>query len=759
MALHAVRSTTFPMLHRIRPGPWTLLFAAALVVRAQEQAPSTPPGAPATNTPAFPTTMVVTGTRTARGILETPVRTEVVTAQDMAITGSPKLADVLEYQTGLRVESNCQNCNTTEIRMLGLQQRYISMLTDGMATFSGLAGVYGIEQIPMALIDRIEVVKGGASALYGPSAVAGVVNIIPRDPTHTHATMNFSYNWMEGSVSGNRPNTDANGVFEWANKGGTVGFTAYGIQSFVQGLDVNGDDFTEVARRDLLGGGIRAVFKPTPAVKLSMDYLHTHEDRRGGEDDEGLGIRANEALLNEELKSTRDVGSILLKHTPSEKFDYQLGFSAANTTRDSYYGGIAPLGYAPPGSAGHDPAVAARLSTRFPQYAGAFADPNGPFYNPDWTEELGFGVTDNLLTMTDVSANTYLNERHTLTYGFQFRYETIVDASGLGRVVDDSYLNHGGFIQHDWKLADPLELIYGLRMDKHSLVDAVIASPRVALKWSPRPDFDLRLAVATGFRAPELFDEDLHISNVGGALEVVSLSPDLREESAITYSVAPQWRLNQNWQLEGNLFLTRISDVFFNDQSSDDPSTSGVIESTKINAGDAAVYGVEMNLVYQNGWFSAEIGYVEQRSRYGDAQLAIGMDGDPVNNPIFVRDFERTPNRYGVIKFIYDTGVWSLFAAGKLTGPMEVPHVVSDELSGELIGNALRESSYFLIVDLGASYTWRLPGHTLVTAQIGIRNLFNDYQDDLDRGPFRDSAYVYGPRFPRTVHAGLKVEF
>jgi len=703
--------------------------------------------------------VVTTGTRTEKSVLETPVRTEVITAQDIAVTVSPKLADVLEYQTGLRVESNCQNCNASEIRMLGLQQRYISLLTDGMATFSGLAAAYGIEQIPTTIIDRIEVVKGGASALYGPSAVAGVVNVIPRDPTHTHATLDFNYNWMDGSASGSRPNTDANGVFEWANKSGTVGFTAYGMQSFVQGLDVNDDDFTDISRRDFYGGGIRGVFKPVSEIKLTLEYLHTIEDRRGGEDDDALDIRDNETFISEHTETSRDVGVLGFKHAPTEKFDYQLGFSAASTARDSYYGGVGSLGYAPPGTPGFDPAVPARLAARFPQYAAALADPNGVFYNPDWTPELGYGATEDLLLMTDVSANNYLAERHTLTYGFQFRYETLEDASGLGRTVDDVYEDYGGFLQHDWKLLDPLELIYGLRLDKHSKVEDPIVSPRAALKWTPRPQFDLRLAVATGFRAPELFDEDLHVCNVGGEQEVVTLSPDLKEESSITYSLGPDWRITPHWELEGNLFLTQLRDAFFNDQSTDDPATPGVIETTKINAGDANVYGVELNLIYRNGPFTGELGYVEQRSRYADSQLALGTPGDPVDNPIYVRDFERTPNRYGVLKLTYNPGPWSIFAAGKLTGPMEVPHVISDEITGDLTRNELAKSPYYFTVDLGASYTWKLKGHTQLTAQAGIKNLFNDFQDDLDKGPFRDAAYVYGPRFPRTVYAGLRLEF
>ena len=235
-----------------RPGPWIVSALLAAMVPAVGQEPSSPPessGAPAM----ILGPVVITGTRTERRILEVPVRTELITAEEINLTGSLKLADIIEYQPGLRVESNCQNCNTSEIRMLGLQQRYIAILTDGMPMFSGLAGVYGIEQIPTGTIEQIEVVKGGGSTLYGPNAVAGVVNIIPRTPTHAHARLDGQYSFMEGDQSGDRPNTDFTGTFEYATKDQKWGVLAYGLQNFVRGVDVTGDEFTEVSRRDLLG--------------------------------------------------------------------------------------------------------------------------------------------------------------------------------------------------------------------------------------------------------------------------------------------------------------------------------------------------------------------------------------------------------------------------------------------------------------------------------------------------------------------------
>lgn len=702
--------------------------------------------------------MVITGTRTERTIDETPVRTELVQAREIQMTNAQKVADVIEYQTGLRVESNCSNCNTSEIRMLGLQQRYLALLNDGNVTFSGLAGVYGIEQIPTGILDRIEVVKGGASSLYGSNAVAGVVNLIPKDPAANSFTFDASANIMSGDRSSDRINTDTNLIAEMLNPSGTFGIIAYGMQSYVEGVDLNHDNFTEISRRDLYGAGLRAVWQPNNDFKLAFDYLHTDENRRGGEDGFALDLPANHTLLAEELTSLRDVGTITLTHRISPKLDYRAALSLANTARDSYYGGIAALGYAPPATAGHNANVISRIAARFPQYAALLADPAGVFYNPAWTPELGYGVTDNLLVNTDISFNYAIKDGHILTIGHQYRYETIEDG-GLGRFVDDEYKNNGFFVQHDWMINDQVELVYGLRADQHSKVDDLIFSPRATVKYSPSDRFDIRTSIATGFRAPELFDEDLHISNVGGELQVVELDPNLEEEKSISYSISPNWRINDTWELEGSLFATKINDVFFNDISNDDPATAGIVETTKINSGSALVHGIEMNLIRRQGHFTYELGLVEQRSRFDSDQLLLGEMGNATDNPILLRDFARTPNRYGVLKLAYDDGSLAAFVAGKLTGPMDVPHVVTDDGTGDLIENRLVRSDYFFAVDVGASYAWNLPGDKKITLQAGIKNVFDAFQDDLDRGAFRDPAFTYGPRFPRTCYVGAKVEF
>lgn len=131
---------------------------------------------------------------------------------------------------------------------------------------------------------------------------------------------------------------------------------------------------------------------------------------------------------------------------------------------------------------------------------------------------------------------------------------------------------------------------------------------------------------------------------------------------------------------------------------------------------------------------------------------------DPNDNPITSDAYPRVPERYGVVQVIGDLRFAELSLGGKLTGPMDVPHVRTDA-SGSLVGNELARSDWFFTVDAALTRRWELHGRSALVASAGVRNLFNEYQDDLDSGVYRDSTYVYGPRFPRTFFASLRYEF
>lgn len=133
--------------------------------------------------------VVVTANRSETTRRLAPTLVNVMDFKLFEQTNSTTLAQGLNFQPGVRVENNCQNCGFQQVRINGLDGPYTQILIDSRPVFSALAGVYGLEQIPANMIERVEVMRGGGSALFGASAIAGTINIITKEPLRNSAQL------------------------------------------------------------------------------------------------------------------------------------------------------------------------------------------------------------------------------------------------------------------------------------------------------------------------------------------------------------------------------------------------------------------------------------------------------------------------------------------------------------------------------------------------------------------------------------------
>ncbi|WP_083912897.1 TonB-dependent receptor plug domain-containing protein [Rubritalea marina] len=664
-------------------------------------------------------TTVVTGSQVAEPLRDTPVRTEVIDAALLQQTGTRTLAEAVEFSPGVRIDTACSNCNQQSIQMLGLPQQYIGLLFDGMPSFSTLAGVYGIEQIPAGTIGQIEIVKGGGSVLYGPGAVAGVINLVPREPEESGGRIEARLQGSQGDSFGQAPGGNLFGLYDYVSDDEKVKATFYGGFDRVQPLDLNGDGFTDVSMRNLATAGFRTLWRPAEDHTLSIDFSYSDEERRGGDTGDAFERAPNESQIAEEIMSQRLTNTIKWQADWNAQWSTRFAYAYSHTKRDSYYGGTVALGT---------------------------------------DSALGFGNTKDDLHFLDALASYQLSDQHRFTFGSNFKSENIVDNQGsVNRNLDQTFENLGIYAQHRWKPQELWTLEYGLRGDFNSEINDPIFSPRAAILWSPEDDLRIRGAVSTGFRAPEVFDEDLHIESVGGDLRTTFNDPNLKEESSVTISLSPEWQVNEHLRLEMNAFHTWLDDTFVV-QPNDDPSTPGVIEEIRTNGEGSKVYGAEFNLGYFTDFWSLELSWVQQRLEYDSPQLVLGDPDDTIDNAIFSNTYVRTPESLGLLRFNHD-GKWvDSFITGKLTGPMDIPRVVSNPGTGDLEGNRLERSPWFFNVDIGVSRDF-LVGDGELTTTLGIKNLFDDYQSDLESGAFRDASYIYGPAFPRTFFGSLNYSF
>lgn len=648
-------------------------------------------------TPAFGEEVVVTGTRTAKRLAEVPVHVQRISRESIEDAQARTLADAIELTPGVRLESNCQNCNFTQVRLLGLEGPYSQILVDGQPTVSSLAHVYGIEQFPARMLDSVEVVKGGGAAIYGAGAVGGVINLIPHSPMHTHATVESRY--LE---TGGEPGYSASGLAEWSPRDRRTGVIVLGQVDEIEPSDRDGDGFSEVASRELETFALRMEhFTLGDDARLHAEANFTAAERRGG-DLPRFHLEPHETALTEEI-STRRVGlGVGWLHTVSSRWDYRVSASLAETRRDSYY--------------------------------GAGFDPNA------------YGETENPLWMIDAQANLY-RERSTITAGVQYSDEDLVDRQpGYGREIDETKTNLGVYLQEDRQIGDRTTLVYGLRADEHSALGEPVVSPRLALMIAPRDDVTLRMSAARGFRAPEVFDEDLHIELAAGAARVVVPATDLVEERSEAFLASLEWSPSFGRRgtasLEAAAFRTDLDDLF-DVVERDDPSTPEQTEFVRVNAAGARVEGVELAASVRWGSrLTAQLGFVAQSSRFDQPEPDFGSSV-----------FFRTPDQHGTLNLRWSLPQQiDLFLGARYTGPMVAPHY-----AGFIAEDRLERTPSFLEWDLNLSRSFLVRGRDLEVT-VGAKNLTDEFQEDLDRGPDRDSNYVYGPRFPRSYTVGLKVD-
>jgi len=723
----------------LRPGP---CYASLLAAGVLAGLPT--PGAAAGPGVADPTMrldpLVVTGTRTVQRLSETPIRTEVLGAMDFRLTGAACLADAVELLPGARVENNCQNCGTSEILLLGLEQKYTQMLFDGAPLFSGLAGVYGIEQVPTVFLERIEVVKGGGSAVYGGGAVGGVINLIGRRPERTGGLAEFRIDSIKG-----QPATLVSGTADLVFRGGSGHLTLHGQRLRSAEVDLNHDGFSDLTRRELETGGARYLGR-LGAGELRVDYNRTTEFRRGGNKFE---LPDNLADISERVNTARETLALAWASPGAGELDTVASAGFARIKRQTFYGGL--FGRAPdaalfpesfPGAGDNDQAFIDRGYLTMGQVA---ADQ--------------FGATRNAVWNFEVQANRRW-ERHQFSVGAQYYRESIVDEVPVSSFVVDYPAaartgdggNVGAFLQDDWQVSPHWEVVIGLRADRNTELSGAVLSPRVSVKWAPRESLTVRATYGTGFRAPQAFDEDLHVELIAGdrtrTVQAAGLRPEKSRSMLVSAEFKPEWA-DGRLAAEATAFMTTIGGTFTNSEVRHDAAT-GQAYRERFNGPAAEVGGVEINLgSLPLPKVRVDLGGVVQFARF---RTPVVIYEDGAGRLVRERDFLKSPRHYAVMQLAYLEPRFADLSIGAIyTGRMKDINQRTGILNAR--------TPHFLVWNASLARRFVPRGFPAFTASLGIKNAFDARQSDLETGVDRDPYYLYGPRTPRTLYAGMRLEF
>ena len=663
----------------------------------------------------FISEVVITGTKTFKRKTESAVIVNILDSKTLNNLQVCNLSEGLKFQPGLRVETNCQTCNYTQLRMNGLQGGYSQILINGRPIFSPLMGLYGMEQLPVNMIEKIEVIRGGGSSLYGSSAIGGTVNVITKLPKKSGYEFSSFLQSIDGKSNDFNITGNATLVSDSHNAGVTFFFNKRNRDFF----DANRDNFSELPKLDLTSLGLTSFLKLGQNQKIEFSFSHLEEYRLGGE-------------MADKLAYLRQQSEERTHRTWMASADYQLNFNQDKTILILY---------------------AALQNTKRNHYTGIY---------PDSAEEIRahlenppYGLSNTTTWQGGMQLNHDLanlfKRRHVITLGSEYISDEVQDEIASYRYkVDQHAKNWGSFVQSDWDLSDKLNILSGVRMDKHNLIDNLVFNPRLALLYKSNSSTQFRLSYGTGFRAPQAFDTDLHIAFAGGGVSRVRLDPNLKEERSQSISASVNYDKVWNKVIAGftlESFYTKLQNAFILENLGQD-SFGELFE--KRNGQSATVKGFTLELrANYNRKIQVETGGTLQNSEFENpVEYIQGVEPR--------RLFLRTPNSYGFanISFTPDK-IWSFNLNYVYTGSMEIAHFGG---AINFTQDQMVVTKSFFELNCKLSYTLCLSKFKHdIEFFAGMKNMLNDYQNDFDLGKNRDSNYIYGPNMPRSFFIGIKL--
>ncbi len=429
--------------------------------------------------------VVVTGSmkETMVNLSSTPI--EIFTPTFFKKNPTPNLFEALTMVNGVRPQLNCSVCNTGDIHVNGMEGAYTMITIDGMPIVSALSTVYGLSGIPNSMVERIEVVKGPASTLYGSEAVGGLINVITKNPIKAplvsldmNATSYGEYT-LDGAVK--------------ANIGKATSMWSANYFNFQERIDKNHDGFTDVTLQNRISVFNKWSFQRKHNRLFTLAARYVNEDRFGGELNWQKANRGSSQLYGESIYTKRweVIGSYQL---PIINQQVNLQFSYNNHDQNSVYGNKPYL---------------AQQEIAFAQLL--------------WDKKIG--------------------KKHDALFGMALRYTFYDDNNTLTQDEQDSSINKpsktflpGFFVQDEMKITNRNTLLVGLRYDYNS-IHGGITSPRVNWKYNSEKNDIIRLSFGTGYRVVNLFSED---ETVYSGSRKTEIRGDLSPEKS--------WNTNLNYQ-------------------------------------------------------------------------------------------------------------------------------------------------------------------------------------------------------------------
>jgi outer membrane receptor for ferrienterochelin and colicins len=453
--------------------------------------------------------LVVTATRKQTFVSESPVKVDVVPGSYLRTMAATSLMESIQHVNGLYQQVDCAVCYTNNIRINGMEGPYTAVLIDGQPIMSSLASVYGLNGINPSLIERIEIIKGPSSTLYGSDAMGGVINVITKDPRFAPRLAVDAQRTSHGAA-----NLEFAAAPSWGGVRGLVSGSLYRQGTFV---DDNGDGYSDMpldTRLSLFG---KVHFPAARGGGLSLAGKYYHEDRFGGEREWTRAQRGSDTVYGESIYTDRF--ELLGRWgVPVAVEGLALDFSLTHHRQDAMYG-------------------------------------DSPY------------EADQQIVAATLVWDTRLGQRHDLLLGIGGDYEAFDDATPATPEPVRRF-TPGLFVQNEYSATRAVKLLGGVRVDHHRDHGAIV-SPRAAVKVEPFHNSAIRLNAGTGFRVVDLFTEDYAaLMHTRRLVTATGLEPERSYNVTLNVNQIVEWGDNP-MMIDVDLFYTHFTNRIIPDYDTD----------------------------------------------------------------------------------------------------------------------------------------------------------------------------------------------
>ncbi len=680
--------------------------------------------------------IVVTGTRTPRFVSDAPVRTQVVTKSSLEKKSASNIFEALEGEPGVRVEEQCQGCNFSVLRMQGLGADHTQILLDGQPVYSGLAAIYGLQQMSTADVEQIEIVKGAGSALYGSNAVAGAINIISSVPSGTKGSIGIEMGehgtqMLDLTASTRKDNI---GIFIFAQNNSQDEIDQTGDINAPDGVD-NPDGWIDRVKATSENIGFNLFIDDIfVSDQIVFRGRSLYEKRDGGwlEGFENRFAPGTESIITDRIS-----GEVSYKLWLNNGSDINADIVIAKHTRD------------------------ATNDAFLSDYEETF----GVLPKVDLLKPY---IADETMILGNLSYVHNPTGKHTILTGIQLGHNKL-DEKGMYVDFDlvEAYqststkqaFDFGAYLQDEIKITDKVELVAGVRYDYHKSEDEFRGSgnvliqeleplqynesafnPRFSIKYNALKGLNIRGSVGTGFRVPYGFSEDLHLCS--GSPRVYK-GDNLVPEKSLSYSINADY-YSSNLLGGINLYRTRLTDAIAYVDADETVTNMGYTYEWK-NIDNAYVMGAEFDLSYSlTNNLAAGIRFEIFEGKYDNAREDwIGTDYEENS-----RNISRYPSTSGGLNIEYIPSTWDFIFSIDYKGKMYID--LTEPVDENDIN--IHDTENFVIIDTKVSKTF-LGKYTIYA---GVKNLGNYTQEEKH---INDAAFMYAPVYGRIIYSGMQVSF